>query len=119
MKYTEEDFFKFERSTNILLDSVVDYLLIELKQDLYTATINFIFPFRSDYKSLQIYIEEIVTLNINQGMESVGQQIHNYKFLKQDEYYYLCLDPDESSTESTKEDQDFFLFEKLIAVLKT
>lgn len=117
MEYNENDFFEFEKSTSILLNSVVDYFLIELKNNIYTATINFKFPHRRDYENLRINIEQINAVNINQTIETVGQQIHNYKFLIYEGSYYLSLDPDESSLDLTEEDQDFFLFKKLTAVL--
>ena len=117
MEYNENEFFEFEKSTSILLNSVVDYLSIELKNNIYTATINFKFPHRRDYEKLLINIEQINAVNINQTIETVGQQIHNYKFLMYEGGYYLSLDPDESSLDLTEEDQDFFLFNKLTAVL--
>jgi hypothetical protein len=117
MEYSEKEFFDFEKSTSILLNSVIDYLFIELKNNLYNATIIFKFPFRKDYQNLKIFMEEITAININQTKQSIGQQIHSYKFLICNENYYLSLDPDESSEELTEEDQDFFLFRKLTASL--
>ena len=117
MEYSEKEFFDFEKSTSLLLNSVVKYLFIELKNNLYNATIIFTFPFRKDYQNLEIYIQQIEAININQTRQSIGQQIHSYKFLVHNENYYLSLDPDESSEQLTEGDQDFFLFRKLTAFL--
>jgi len=117
MQYNEVEFFEFEKSTSIFLNSLVDYLLIEFNGNSFSARINFNFPHRKDYQNLQLYIEEISAVSINQTAQSIGQQIHTYKFLIHKGNYYLSLDPDESSLELTEEDQDFFLFKKLRAIL--
>lgn len=41
MEYNEKEFFEFEKSSSILLDSIIDYLCIEFKNGIYTANINF------------------------------------------------------------------------------
>ena len=115
MEYNEKEFFEFEKSTSIFLNSLVDFFLIEFKGNSFSAKINFNFPHRKDYQNIALNIEEISAISINQTIQSIGQQIHNYKFLIYNDSYYLSLDPDESSIELTEEDQDFFLFKKLTA----
>lgn len=117
MNFNEIEFLKFEKSTAILLNSVINYLLVEFKNDKYTAKINFSLSNSLVYKELCINIEEVTAVNINQTIESAGQQIHNYKFFLYKDSYYLSLDPDESSLDLTEDDQDFFVFKKLAAVL--
>ena len=119
MEYNEKEFFEFEKSSSILLDSIIDYLCIEFKNGIYTANINFsISHQKKGYKNILINIEEITAININQTVDSIEQQIHNYKFLQHEGSYYLSLDPDESALNITNDDQTFFLFNKLKAKLK-
>ena len=115
MKYNEIEFFEFEKNTSLLLNSVIDYLFIELRGHMSIVKIDFTFPQQKRYKKLSLELKDLDIVSINQTKESYGQQIHNYKFLHFKEKYYLSLDPDESSIELTEDDQDYFLFKKLSA----
>ncbi len=118
MKYNEIEFFEFEKRTSLLLNSVINYLFIEQRDNIFIVKIDFTFPLQKTYKKLSLEFKELAIVSINQTKESIGQQIHSYKFLRLKESYYLSLDPDESLTELTEYDQDFFLFKKLSAFLE-
>ncbi len=108
-----ENFFDFDAKCNILLNSVINFLLIEYKEEKFTVQLRFNLPHRSDYKLLVLSLNNVISINLNQSIKTIGQQIHNYKFLRQNDNYYLSLDPDESFIEPMDSDQDIFIFNSI------
>ena len=115
LKYTENDFYDLDESSGFFWNSIVDYLSIEIINNLFKVVLKFRFPHRRDISEIRLTLTNLTSIYFIGETDMIGQQISSYKFLKRDIKYYLSLDPDESSVDETNEDNWVFVFTSLTA----
>ncbi len=117
MSLNEKQFYEFDLLNKILSNATIVTMTIHFSSIDRYVNIEFSINFRKDYSYLRVLVKDLITVSINQNLDSINQQLHAYKFFFDGDCYYLSLDPDEMNSLISEDDQDVFIFRKLEAII--
>ena len=105
--YKNSDAFDVLIGEDSLLETVITSISIAEKD--YQTVIRLEIQMRpnSQFKTISLIFQDVSEYCFYWEKNYSFGDVSEYKLLKGRDEYYLSLDPDESSTEETQEDQDF------------
>lgn len=115
MTLKNKEFLEFELTNKVLSNATITHLEIDFSNGCFHIMIKFELHNNRSYSTVLFKLQDVNHISINQSIESIQQQIHNYKLFEASNRFYLSLDPDESSEDILETDQDVFHFGDILA----